>query len=124
LNDTVNLLGAVSEEKIRTYLEQANIFVLASLDEGISVAIMEAMAMELPIVVTNVGGVKELVDDQVNGILVEPENPLLLATTILSVLQDQELSIRLGKAAREKIVNEFDSSRSARMLIDAINSKS
>jgi glycosyltransferase involved in cell wall biosynthesis len=85
---------------------------------------MEAMAMELPIVVTNVGGVKELVDDQVNGILVEPENPLLLATTILSVLQDQELSIRLGKAAREKIVNEFDSSRSARMLIDAINSKS
>jgi glycosyltransferase involved in cell wall biosynthesis len=124
LSNDVSLLGAVSEEKIRTYLEQANIFVLASLNEGISVAIMEAMAMELPIVVTNVGGVKELVDDQVNGILVEPENPLLLATTILSVLQDQELSIRLGKAAREKIVNEFDSSRSARMLIDAINSKS
>jgi glycosyltransferase involved in cell wall biosynthesis len=120
LNDTVNLLGAVSEEQIKTHLEKAHIFVLASLNEPLGVATMEAMSMEVPVLVTGAGGVRELVDDGVNGILVEPENPLLLATTILSVLQDQELSINLGKFARQKILNGFSCSQSAKILVDNV----
>ena len=71
----VTLLGAVSETRVRDGVEAAHIFALASLNEGISVAIMEAMAMEMPVVVTDVGGNHELITSGRDAILVPPEEP-------------------------------------------------
>ncbi|WP_446416534.1 exopolysaccharide biosynthesis GT4 family glycosyltransferase EpsE [Coleofasciculus sp.] len=120
LTDSVSLLGAVSEDRVKACLEEAHIFALASLREPLGVAIMEAMAMELPIVVTGSGGVKELVEAEVNGLLVEPQAPTQLADAISQLLHNPELSIRLGQAAREKIIQQFQAKRSAKVLYDAI----
>ncbi len=120
LDNSVHLLGAVSENVVRESLEKAHVFALASLHEPLGVAIMEAMAMEVPIVVTGSGGVKELVDDGVNGLLVEPHAPTQLADAIASLLEDTELSIRLGKAGREKVTQSFHSQRSAEVLLNSI----
>jgi glycosyltransferase involved in cell wall biosynthesis len=70
LDDSVVLLGAVSEEVVRKELSEAHAFVLGSLAEPLGVAIMEAMAMRVPVGVTGAGGVAELVDDGVDGLLV------------------------------------------------------
>ncbi|WP_370528817.1 exopolysaccharide biosynthesis GT4 family glycosyltransferase EpsE [Tychonema sp. LEGE 07199] len=75
MSECVELIGAVSEQRIRQSLEVANVFALASLNEGVPVAVMEAMAMEVPSVVTNVGGTSELVDDGVDAVLVQSEKP-------------------------------------------------
>lgn len=120
LTHSVRLLGAVSEDIVRESLEKAHVFALASLREPLGVAIMEAMTMAVPVVVTGAGGVKELVDDGVNGLLVEPHSPELLATSIARLLADRELSVSLGKAGREKVTQSFHSDRSAKVLFKAV----
>ena len=119
-NDSVHLLGAVSEDTVRESLEKAHVFALASRQEPLGVAIMEAMAMEVPVVVTGAGGVKELVDEGINGLLVEPQAPTQLVEAISKLLKDKELSIQLGKAGREKVIKYFHSRRSADVLLNRI----
>ncbi len=112
----VKLLGAVSEEVVREELERAHIFSLASLQEPLGVAIMEAMALCAPVVVTGAGGVPELVTDGEDGLLVQPQDPGALATALRRVLEDPVLATRLGQAGRQKIEESFDSRRSAKVL--------
>lgn len=117
LTQYIELLGAVSEEQIRKGLEDAHVFALASLNEGIPVAVMEAMAMETAVVVTDVGGNSELVDDGVDAILVKPEDPEEMAEAITNVLQNKELALSLSKESRKKIVAKFHHRRSAEVLM-------
>ncbi|WP_432862875.1 glycosyltransferase [Microbispora rosea] len=92
----VRLLGARTD--VWPLLAAADVVVLPSLAEGMSNAIMEAMAAGRPVVATDVGGAAELLDDR--GILVPPEDPVALGDGILRVLDDPELAAGLGTAAR------------------------
>jgi glycosyltransferase involved in cell wall biosynthesis len=116
LGDAVTLMGAVSEDKVRGGIESAHIFSLASIQEPLGVAIMEAMAMRVPVVVTGAGGVPELVDDGVDGILVPPQNAEVLASKLEAVARDAKEAQRLGEAGRHKVETKFSSERSAEML--------
>lgn len=116
MSNYVELLGAVSEERIRQGLEEAHLFALASLNEGIPVAVMEAMAMEIPVIATDVGGTSELIDSGVDAILVQPENPEEMADTIAKIIQNKELALRLSQEARKKIVAKFHHRVSAEAL--------
>lgn len=118
--EQVQLLGAVSESVVRSELESAHVFALASLHEPLGVAIMEAMALELPVVVTGAGGVAELVDDGDDGVLVRPRDPADLADKLLRVLREPELARRLGKAARSKVKQSFHNYVSAEVLADCL----
>jgi glycosyltransferase involved in cell wall biosynthesis len=109
LRQQVELLGALSEPAVLAALAGAHCFSLASLHEPLGVATMEAMAMSLPVVVTGAGGVKELVDDGQDGLLVEPRAPASLAAALERVASDPELAVRLGRAARSKIERSFHS---------------
>ncbi|GAB3898656.1 hypothetical protein GCM10027612_57240 [Microbispora bryophytorum subsp. camponoti] len=79
-------------------LAAADVVVLASLAEGMSNSIMEAMAAGRPVVATDVGGGAELLEGR--GILVPPEDPVALSDGILRVLDDPDLAAGLGAAAR------------------------
>jgi glycosyltransferase involved in cell wall biosynthesis len=116
LTDRIALLGAVSEEAVRRELESAHAFVLGSLEEPLGVAIMEAMAMRVPVVVTGAGGVAELVDDGVDGLLVPPRDPRRMAESLTTLLRDPELALRLSDAGRRKIEKAFHSGVSADVL--------
>jgi glycosyltransferase involved in cell wall biosynthesis len=113
LNDAVHLLGAVSEERVRQAMEEAHIFALASHHEPLGVAIMEGMAMGLPVVSTDAGGVPELIDSGEDGILVDPKRPDLLAEAIRSLLDDPQRSRDMGQAARAKVERSFHAGVSA-----------
>jgi glycosyltransferase involved in cell wall biosynthesis len=117
LKDRVTLLGAVSEQVVRDGLEKSHAFALASLNEPLGVVIMEAMAMEVPVVVTGSGGVAELVDDEVDGILVEPRDPSDIALGLERIAGDGVLATRLASAGREKVIRSFQSDRSAQALL-------
>jgi glycosyltransferase involved in cell wall biosynthesis len=116
LADWVELIGAVSDVRVREELEQAHVFALASHDEPLGVAIMEAMAMGAPVVVTSAGGVPELVQDGVNGLLVPPRDPVALADGIFSILASPERASAFGEAGRRVVEAKFSSDQSARIL--------
>jgi colanic acid/amylovoran biosynthesis glycosyltransferase len=116
LGTAAMLIGAVNETRVRDELERAHVFVLASLAEPLGVAIMEAMAMALPVVATETGGVPELVDTGIDGLLIPPLRPDLLAAAIERIARDPALATNLASRAREKIVQSFGSERSASLL--------
>ncbi|MCC0176146.1 glycosyltransferase family 4 protein [Waterburya agarophytonicola K14] len=120
LERRVSLIGAVSEDVLLQYLEKAHVFSLASWEEPLGVAIMEAMSMQLPVVVTKAGGVGELVEDNISGIFVEPRSPERLAAAILQVNSDPQKAINIGEAARERVCKSFNSIRGAEVLIESI----
>jgi glycosyltransferase involved in cell wall biosynthesis len=84
-----------------------DIFALPSLSEGLSSAILEAMASSLPIVATQVGGIPELVTDGENGLLVAPRDPAALALAIQRLADNPEESIQMGLRGRERIEEQF-----------------
>ena len=122
LSEHVTLLGAVSEEQVLLWLESAHLFVLASLEEPLGVAIMEAMAMNVPVIATQAGGVPELVSNEIDGILVPPGKPVALANAILDLAKDPEKAVRISKASRKKIIQSFSHRRSAQTIADALSS--
>ena len=120
LKSCVSLLGAVSEDTVNESLEKAQVFVLASWHEPLGVAIMEAMAMEMPVVVTGSGGVRELIDDGIDGLLVAPQDPEQLADVLAQVLQNPELALSLSQQSRKKIIAKFSHRRSAETLAECL----
>ncbi|MBI4530366.1 MAG: glycosyltransferase [Candidatus Latescibacteria bacterium] len=104
----VTLTGPLPRSEVIEWYRTADIFVLPSLSEGIPVALMEAMAMCLPVVATRITGIPELVDDEINGLLVEPRDVAALADRIAHLMSDPPLRRRLGLAAREKVAREFN----------------
>ncbi len=118
LGDRVTLLGAVDEGRVRDELLQAHLFVLASHDEGVPVALMEAMACGLPAVATAVGGVRELVTQGVDGILVAPRQPPEIVQAVRDLVAAPARAIALAMAARRRVEHAFDAARGAETLLD------
>ncbi len=88
-----------------------DVFVLPSSREGFPRAPMEAAAMGLPCVVTNIAGCREVVDDGRNGLLVPAGEPVALADAIGSLLTNRELARRMGEAGRQMALERFDEER-------------
>jgi glycosyltransferase involved in cell wall biosynthesis len=116
LEKQVRLLGAIDVKSVRRKLLDAHIFVLASRNEALGVAYMEAMACEVPTIGTNSGGVRELIRDGIDGILVEPRQPEALADAIQGIIDNPDQALALSKAGRERIVTGFRSTLGAEVL--------
>lgn len=120
IESAVEFLGAVTEERHRQAIEAAHVFVLASLDEGISVAAMEAMAMQTPAVVTDVGGMRELVTPDDDALMVPSKDAPALASAIRRILDDPGLAMRLSERSRQKVAQKFHHRRSAEALAECL----
>ena len=103
--DQVKFHGAVVN--VNDYLERADIFVLPSRAEGISNALLEAMALGLPCVATCVSGNTTVVEHNKDALLVEPESPLALSKGLATLIEDESLRLKLGQAARQKIEQSY-----------------
>jgi glycosyltransferase involved in cell wall biosynthesis len=91
----------------RLSLSVMDVFVLPSVQEGLGLSAMEAMAAGVPVVGSNVGGVYSLIKDGQTGILVPPKDPLALAAAILRLLNDKALALKMADAAKELIKEKF-----------------
>jgi len=95
----------VDLERIYTDMD---VVVLSSLNEGTPVSIIEAMASEKAVVATRVGGVPDVVEDGVSGLLVSPKDPKALAQAIIRLLNDPELRAVLGREGRKRVYPKYD----------------
>ncbi len=99
--------GRVDREAVPRFLEQADIFCLASTAEPSAVALVEASAYALPVVATRVGGTPERVLDGVTGILVEPSDAEALAQALCHLMANSELAWEMGSRGHEFALHEF-----------------
>lgn len=125
LKDSIDRLGISNYFEFHGFVEDMidyldkniDIFVLPSLQEGMSNALLEAMAASKPCIVTNAGGNPEVVEDGKTGLVVPKANPLFLANAMEKLLDDARLSQHLGKNARQVIHEYFTTEK----MVQAIN---
>lgn len=103
--DHVKLLGMWGN--VAPLLAIADVFILPSRSEGLSRALLEAMAAGLPVVATRVPGVEEVVTDGVHGLLVPSENPSELTKALIQMVDHPEMRKQMGLAARERIMESY-----------------
>ena len=95
--------GWVDGARKRELLREADVFVLPSYCEALPVGLLEAMAAGVPIVASRVGGIPDVIEHQVSGLLIEPGEPRALAQAIIAVLTDDALRIRLREVAHRHV---------------------
>ena len=95
-------------DEIARYLNAADVFVLPSRFEGLSNSLLEAMACGLPVISTRVGGSVDIINDGINGLLIDVDNEEQLARAISKVLNEPLQGIEMGRNARKKIEDSYD----------------
>lgn len=103
----VHLLGFVDNEDMPVLLSIMDILAFPTYREGFPISLLEAAAMEVPVVATRVTGCVDAVADEVTGVLVPPRDSAALAEAIRRYLLDPQLRKRHGKAARERVLRDF-----------------
>lgn len=122
LDEVITFAGPRSHAGVRAALARADVFMLSSVSEGASRSALEAMAMGLPVVTTDVGGMREIVDDGVEGFVVPSRDPQSLANAIVSLATSPGRRRELGTRARAR-AERYDASmhldRIEELLLDA-----
>jgi glycosyltransferase involved in cell wall biosynthesis len=105
IQDSVEFLGL--RKDVTDLLQRSWGFVMPSRWEGMPNALLEAMACGLPSVATRVSGSEDIVLNEINGLLVEPEQPAELAQALRRIIEDTDLAQRLGREGRITVANEY-----------------
>ncbi|MFZ1997083.1 MAG: glycosyltransferase family 4 protein [Solirubrobacteraceae bacterium] len=116
LGEEVVFRGSVGPDEVHAVLRATDIFCLPSFAEGVPIVLMEAMAMELPVVASQVMGIPELIQDRITGRLIPPGAVDELSAALSELVTDIDLRATLGRAARGRVREEFELSASARQL--------
>jgi glycosyltransferase involved in cell wall biosynthesis len=103
LTDKITILDWLDAQQRDELLAAADVFILPSYNEGLPMSMLESMAWGLPVIVTPVGGIPEVIVDKENGLLVEPGNQEQLLAAMQSLIGDEGLRISLGAAARDRV---------------------
>ncbi|MFY8199475.1 MAG: glycosyltransferase [Pirellula staleyi] len=105
IDSSIKLLGQVND--VKSFFETSDAFVLSSRREGLPNVLLEAMAMQVPVVATRIAGIPRLIDSGVNGILIEPESVDELKQGIRQLTKNRELCRQLAAAGRQTIEQSF-----------------
>jgi glycosyltransferase involved in cell wall biosynthesis len=114
--EQVTFAGSVGQDQILKFYADADAFCLSSFAEGVPVVLMEAMAMEIPVVATRIAGIPELVEHGLSGLLVAPGRSDQLAGALATLAGDPQQRRTMGAAGRAKVIAEFDVAKSAGRL--------
>jgi glycosyltransferase involved in cell wall biosynthesis len=117
-----NIIWAGATQQPQRYLNAADLFVLPSHEEGMSISLLEAMATALPIVASDIPGNRGLIESGRHGLLVPPKRPDQLAKSILLQLQAKTLAAGMGRAARQRVEEEFSITLMARRHVELFQS--
>ena len=122
LGDRIDFMGARDSDEIVKALADADAFVLTPTTtedgdrDGIPNVLVEAMACGLPVVTTTAGGITELVADEVNGLLCDPDDVSSIARSVGRIVADPALRARLGAAGRDTVEADYDVNTAAARL--------
>lgn len=108
LMENVENVGWIDGTEKEHLLEVANVFVLPSYNEGLPMAILEAMSYHIPCIATKVGGIPEVIENEKNGFLITPGNKDELYNAMNAILVDSEKIEKMGKKAFETVESRFN----------------
>jgi colanic acid/amylovoran biosynthesis glycosyltransferase len=118
LRGHVHLHGQVRPDEVVAHLQRADVLLHPSLSEGLPTVVLEAMACELPVVVTDSGGVREAVSDGVEGLVVPPRDPSRMAAALGTLWRDPDLRRRMGAAGRARVEEAFTLAAQIQAFLD------
>lgn len=121
--DRVTFTGWQTKGQLKDHYRQANLFVFPSRHEGMPNAVLEAMAIGLPIIASRIAGNEELVVDGVTGVLVPSEDTAFLRQTLKALINDAPLRERMGKASRRRVEESYtweDTARQYSLLLERV----
>ncbi len=118
----VTFCGALNHDQTREQISQADLFALASFAEGVPVALMEAMAMGIPCISTNVAGIPELIRDHVDGLLVAPSSVEAFGIAMESLVQDSALREQFAASARARVIESYNLAHNVSVLASTFES--
>lgn len=119
LEDNCKLLGSMAYGELPSLFASADLFVLASAHEGFPRVLMEAALTARPIVSTNIDGAEEIVKNGISGLLVSVKSPIRLAETIQTLLEDESLAKKYGRAAKQRAIQLLDFKKTAKAVIQS-----
>ncbi len=105
IRDKIEFAGFQND--VRPYLKAMDVFVFPSIVEGLGTSLLEAMAMQKPVVVSKTGGMVDIIRDDENGTFVPPASPGALATAVCNLLDNPSRAQELAVRARQTVVNDF-----------------
>jgi glycosyltransferase involved in cell wall biosynthesis len=118
LQDRVEITGYT--ELVPEYLQDTDVFVLSTWCEGLPIAVIEAMALGLPVIASRVVGVTDTIDDRHTGLLVPPGNAEAMAQAIISLVENPGEALKLGHNARQYALEHFDRRRMTKQYEELI----
>lgn len=122
LEDRVLFLGYREHPEMIELMQKAHIFIRPSLSEGLGISFLEAMALELPIIGTPVGGIPDFLHDKQTGFMVPPKDPAAIAKVVTEIVANPMLAEKVAKQGRELIQSGYDwNSIAVRMSEKAFN---
>ncbi len=107
LSERIVFRGWLERDHLPAVYKDADVFVLPSRDEGMPNAMLEAMAAGLPVIGSRVSGIEEVVTDNYNGLLIEPDDADALTNALKTVIEDRDKTFALGQAARELVEKQY-----------------
>lgn len=105
LEDKVVFTGAIPHEKVLEYLQKSNVYVLPSMNEGMSNTMLEALASGLPLIATETGGTRELISEGTNGFIVKMKDPDDISEKLEKLILDKNLENSMGIESRKMAEN-------------------
>lgn len=117
----VHFIGHVHHHTVPVYLNSFDIYVALSISESFGVAILEASACGLPVVVSDTGGLPEVVVDGKTGFVIPQNNPQKAANSILQLLYRPKLRKEMGKVGRQYVLNNFEWRKNAELMENLYN---
>ena len=119
LQNHIVLHGKKNKNEVSDWINKSDIFLLTSVYEGIPNVVLEAMAMELPVVTTKSGGVDEVIEHGVDGFIAPLYDIETVSNLLEKFIQDKQLALTMGKAARQKILAEYTLERQLKVFEEA-----
>lgn len=124
LDDVVDMPGFVPNDRIREYMHSHDMLIVPSVvhangdRDGIPNVIMEALSCRMPVIATDVCGIREVIEDGVTGLLIPQRDPAALADAVRRMLADRQAAQRMAEAGRERVLAMFDSEKNIRQLAE------
>jgi len=107
ISNKVEFVGSVAHEDVIKYYKEISIFIAVSRRESFGVSVLEAAACKIPSITSNIGGLTEVNLHNETGIVIDPDDPVKLAKSIIELYENEDLRLKLGDQARKRVVENF-----------------
>lgn len=118
IRDVVTFTGEIPHSKVPEYLNRIDIYCAPSEMESFGVAVIEASAIEIPVIVSDVGGLPEVVKDHETGFIIEAKNPSQLAEKLYELVTSSRLRQEFGKNGRKFVMHHYDWKQNVAMMVE------